>query len=170
MQRSVFRSLHRLALLGLVIACLWITGCVPSVGWLPDSSGIVYTAGKDFNQLILYDLKKGEPQVLVADTGAGTLWPAVSPDGKRIAVAKVIIEPKQKQTRLQVIIYDRQGKEVQRSKTLDWLTLDQDCRWGRTRRIYAPTPNSSGRLAPTATASSSIPLGTRESMMSSPGR
>jgi hypothetical protein len=125
MQRRATLLLRPLALLAVMAAGLTSAGCVPTTSWLPDSSGVVYTAGKDFNQLAVYDFKKGEQRVLVADTGAPTLAPAVSPDGKRVAVAKLIVEPKQKQTRLQVVIYDLQGKEVRRSKVLDWLTLEE---------------------------------------------
>src|SRR5262249_28274483 len=90
--------------------------------------GIVYCAGQDFNQLVVYDFQKGQKQVLVADTGAVTVWPAVSPDGQRIAVAKWVPTPGLKLTHLQVIVYDRKGKQVHRSKLLDWLTVDSRAR------------------------------------------
>src|SRR5262245_22533350 len=61
------------------------SGCVNGVGWLPDSSGFVYAT--DRQQLVLFDLKTKSSEVLVANTGTNTYWPAVSPDGKRIAVA-----------------------------------------------------------------------------------
>jgi hypothetical protein len=98
-------------------------GCIPGVGWLPDSSGFVFTAGPTNTRLVHYDLAKGRQEVLVEDTGAGTLWPAVSPDGKRIAVARWAVTKGQKQTSLQVIIYSRAGKELSRSKMLDWIVL-----------------------------------------------
>ena len=87
------------------------SGCVPGVGWLPDSSGIIYTGGKKYERLLHYDLAEGKPKVLVADTGAPTLWPAISPDGQKIAVAKVSLEGKDRAT-VQVILYGRDGKEL----------------------------------------------------------
>jgi hypothetical protein len=111
--------------LALVGAALGISGCVPGAAWLPDSSGFVYT-GRKGSALFHFDVKKGEQRVLVADTGAPTLWPAVSPDGQRIAVAKLIVKPGQKQTQLQVAVYDRSGKELERSKALDYIVLDRE--------------------------------------------
>ncbi len=53
------------------------SGCYPGIAWLPDSSGFVYTGGKDERQLLLYDLKTKASRVVVADVG-GPAWPAVS--------------------------------------------------------------------------------------------
>jgi hypothetical protein len=96
------------------------SGCVPGVGWLPDSSGIIYTGGKKYDRLIHYDLAGGKEKVLVADTGAPTMWPAVSPDGQKIAVARVSFEGKDRAT-VQVILYSRDGKELKRSKVFNWV-------------------------------------------------
>ena len=49
-------------LLGLLPALL-LTGCVPGVGWMPDSSGFVYTAGPKGDQLRFFDLKSGQARV-----------------------------------------------------------------------------------------------------------
>src|SRR5262249_17073923 len=57
-------------------AALLAAGCVPNVCWLPDSSGFVFTGGKEFRQLLLYDVKAKKVRILVDDTGAKTLWPA----------------------------------------------------------------------------------------------
>jgi hypothetical protein len=92
------------------------SGCVPGAAWLPDSSGLIYTGGKNYDRLIHYDLAKGEQKILVADTGAPTFWPAVSPDGKRIAVAKAEAAGKDKPVTVQVILYSLDGKEQKRSK------------------------------------------------------
>jgi hypothetical protein len=117
---------RRLVAIGLLaVGALGNSGCVPGVAWLPDSSGFVYTSGKQFTRLMLYDVGKRQPQVLVADTGAGTLRPALSPDGQRIAVGKLILTPGQKEVRLQVILYSRGGKEISRSKQFDWAQLKQ---------------------------------------------
>jgi hypothetical protein len=114
-----------LAAILLLVAALSSTGCVPGVAWLPDSSGFIYTSGEHFTRLVHYDLAKGQHQVLVEDTGAGTLWPALSPDGQRIAVARLIPTKGQKQTQLQVILYSRAGKELSRSKVFDWIDLKE---------------------------------------------
>ena len=95
---------------GLALAAgLASAGCVPGVGWLPDSSGIIYTGGKKYDRLLHYDLAEGKPKVLVADTGAPTMWPAISPDGRKIAVAKVGID----------------GKELKRSKVFPWVETNK---------------------------------------------
>jgi hypothetical protein len=119
-------SLRRLltALLFL-LGALSSTGCVPGVAWLPDSSGFIYTSGEHFTRLVHYDVAKGQEHVLVEDTGAGTLWPALSPDGQRIAVAKLTLTQGQKPTKLQVILYSRAGKELNRSKVFDWMELEK---------------------------------------------
>jgi dipeptidyl aminopeptidase/acylaminoacyl peptidase len=91
------------------------TGCFPGITWLPDSSGFVFTAGKDGEcALMQFDLTKGTPRKLVADTKSSTLLPAASPDGKLLAVARVVHEKKKLYT-LQVFIYDLTGKVTQRS-------------------------------------------------------
>jgi dipeptidyl aminopeptidase/acylaminoacyl peptidase len=87
-------------------------GCLPNATWLPDSSGFVYTGGKNKDALFLYDLGKKAARTLV-EKGAGPAWPAVSPDGKRIAVA--LRHDDGTDVTLEVIVFDRDGKELQRS-------------------------------------------------------
>jgi hypothetical protein len=123
MHRGHAPRLRPLAAIPLFLLALASTGCIPGVGWLPDSSGFVFTAGAKNTRLVHYDLVRGRAEVLVEDTGAGTLWPAVSPDGKRIAVAKLALKQGQPQTTLQVVLYSRTGKELSRSKVFDWLPL-----------------------------------------------
>jgi hypothetical protein len=120
-------SLRRRLLVALLflLGTLSSSGCVPGVAWLPDSSGFIYTSGEHFTKLVHYDVAKGEQHVLVEDTGAGTLWPALSPDGQRIAVAKLTLTKGQKTTKLQVILYSRAGKELERSKVFDWVELEK---------------------------------------------
>jgi hypothetical protein len=90
------------------------TGCVDGITWLPDSSGFIYTE-QDGARLVHFDLAKGTPRTLVADTKCHTLWPAVSPDGKRIAVAQVLQEQNKPET-LQVFFYGLDGAILERSK------------------------------------------------------
>ena len=73
----------RVVLAGVILAS---AGCVPGAAWLPDSSGLVYTSQK--GELRLFDVAAGKVQV-VAKTDTQTIWPAVSPDGQRFAVARV---------------------------------------------------------------------------------
>src|SRR5262249_41593719 len=94
------RTFGAIILALLLVTC---TGCVEGITWLPDSSGFVYTE-EDGQRLMHFDLAKGTARTLVADTKCETLWPAVSPDGKRIALAQVLQENNKPET-LQVFIY-----------------------------------------------------------------
>ena len=96
-------------------------GCLPNATWLPDSSGFVYTGGKDKDTLYLYDLAKKAPSVLV-EKDAGPAWPAVSPDGKRIAVALRTADGQA--VSLEVIVFDREGKELERTK-MNWTSAHE---------------------------------------------
>src|SRR6516164_6830972 len=90
MPKSMHFFFKRLA--GLIFSSfvLLTAGCVPlGMVWLPDSSGFIYPAGKERQQLFFYDAATQKHRLLVADTGAATIIPAVSPDGKQIAVARV---------------------------------------------------------------------------------
>jgi hypothetical protein len=105
---------------GLVLFLLLIAGCDlkhDSVTWLPDSSGFVYTAGKG-TQLHLYDVGKRASRSLVAGLDGRTPCPAVSPDGRQIAVACVRV--KGNAGTIQVLRYDLTGKEQHRSRVLSW--------------------------------------------------
>jgi hypothetical protein len=110
---------RRLLWLSLLIV---IPGCVNGVGWLPDSSGFVFTT--DRGQLVLYDIATTTARVLVEDTKSNTYWPAVSPDGAKIAVARLRFDDR-RQSHLQVVVYDRKGKVLNESKSLSWGSSDQ---------------------------------------------
>ena len=106
-----------------LIAVLTLPGCVPTT-WLPDSSGFVYVKpikGKmPFDpptgaQLIHFDLQKKAGLVVVQDIGIGTMWPAISPDGKGIAIARFKGEAGKAKT-VQVAVFDFQGKLAKESK------------------------------------------------------
>jgi len=93
------------------IAC---AGCFPQITWLPDSSGFIYTVCVDGQRLMHFDLATKKQHILVADTQCQTLRPAVSPDGKRIAVARITHAEKKPDT-WQVLLYDLAGKLVRSS-------------------------------------------------------
>ena len=115
----------------IVLASIASAGCVPTVAWLPDSGGIIYTTtdwpgldgGRSMpkelqGRLIHYDLKTKSTRI-IAKAETNTIQPALSPNGKQIAVARVNLE-KDKQPTLQVVVYDLEGKEIQHSKLFDW--------------------------------------------------
>jgi hypothetical protein len=101
----------------LTISLLACTGCVPSIAWLPDSSGFIYTSGDC--QVLHYDIAQRSKRVVVADTATKTIWPAVSPDGKRIAVARHLANRDTPDV-VEVVVYDLQGKVLQRSQAFPW--------------------------------------------------
>ncbi|HVS36527.1 MAG TPA: hypothetical protein VMS17_13265 [Gemmataceae bacterium] len=110
----------RFVLTAVLMSCC--AGCLPNATWLPDSSGFVYTGGKNKDTLYLYNLEKKASRVLV-EKGAGPAWPAVSPNGKRIAVALRGTERVGKSLYhafLEVVVFDRDGKELQRSEKMKW--------------------------------------------------
>jgi hypothetical protein len=111
----------RRILAGLLLAVALLTaGCIPAgMVWLPDSSGFIYPSGKNLDSISFYDVAKREHRVLVKDTGATTLFPAFSPDGKRIAVARLRCGGNQAGI-AQVVIYDWEGKELHRSPEINW--------------------------------------------------
>ncbi|HYV39112.1 MAG TPA: hypothetical protein VE988_25725 [Gemmataceae bacterium] len=123
MQRKL-RSLF--VMLTFAVAALVLPGCVPTT-WLPDSSGFVYvrpTKAKNAGdppsgELLHYDLKTKTARVVVKYIGQGTMWPAVSGDGKRIAVSKFKVG-NDKAKSVQFVIYDMQGKQVKQSKEFVW--------------------------------------------------
>lgn len=108
--------------LAVAAVCLALSGCVPTV-WLPDSSGFVYAKPvknlSDKTQLVHYDLKKKAGKVITNDCPGTTMWPAVAPDGKRVAVAEIKGELGKDKT-LQITIYDFDGKRKGQSKELPW--------------------------------------------------
>src|SRR2546423_114378 len=75
----------RLGYLALAAPLLLLAGCVP-VLWLPDSSGFLYVSKK--GAAVLYDVASGKKKVVLEKLPGDTMWPALSPDGKKFAVAK----------------------------------------------------------------------------------
>lgn len=98
------------------LALLFLTGCYPRLVWLPDSSGIVYTAGPRGNLLFVHDLSRGKP--LVKELSGRVNVPAVSPDGRLLAVATLTAH--QSGSRVRILALDRDGREVHRSDELPW--------------------------------------------------
>jgi hypothetical protein len=121
------RLLYRCVVAVFLTACSTAaSGCIP-VTWLPDSSGFVYVkrhpakGPKDLPaiQLLHFDLKKNTSRVVVDRVVSNTNWPAVSPDGKRLAVARFARGVKEGWT-VQVVIYDLGGKQLHESKRFEW--------------------------------------------------
>src|SRR5207302_9158857 len=57
--------------------------------------------------------------------GNGTMSPAISPDGKRIAVASLKGEPMQAKT-IQLTLYGFDGKKLHQSKEFAWSPAKKD--------------------------------------------
>ncbi len=113
-------TLQRTQFVLVLILAAMSAGCgVAGVAWLPDSSGFVFPTGENNEQLSLFDLSSRKEQVLVKKTESSTVWPAVSPDGKQVATARVVRE-KGVPEKMQIIIYDLKGKEQHRSPELVW--------------------------------------------------
>jgi hypothetical protein len=89
-RESVGRRCYRSAAWVVMAACLLSAGCVPGVGHLPDSSGFVY-ADRDGSRLLRFDFTAGKASVVVEDTRGRSSWPAVSPDGKTVAVGRRLL-------------------------------------------------------------------------------
>jgi len=118
----VIRTRLRLIISACAIASviIGVAGCFPKgVVWLPDSTEVIFTENEGA-RLVRYDLVKKARKVIVEDTKTKTSWPAISADGKKIAVARIeTFREKGSATeteRTQVIIYDLLGRELQRSR------------------------------------------------------
>jgi hypothetical protein len=109
-----------------ILACFALTGCVPNVVWLPDSSGFVFTepagfhCGEQQKRLVKYDIAKKQRAIIVDNLkSAVTTWPAISPNGTEVAVASITWDGDQ--TKLQLIFYGLTGKELRSSRKYDWV-------------------------------------------------
>src|SRR4051794_4236208 len=85
-----------------VLTCLGLSivaGCdaPDGVTWLPDSSGFLFVVNNserdDGEDLHFFDVASGTRRVLIAKTGTRTMRPAVSADGKLIALARLEEHP-----------------------------------------------------------------------------
>jgi hypothetical protein len=97
-------------LLLLCVAIVLMTGCLPD--WLPNSRHVVLIRGD--GKVVLFDVKDQSQKVL-GDAGksGGAIKPAVSPDGKQIAVCRMAqIVQQQGQIEFQIVIYNLDGKEI----------------------------------------------------------
>ena len=115
----------RMLLLGL--ASVLLTGCsTPDVIlWTPDSSSIIYS--DDAGRLIRYDLTRKARKIIVADTKTDTPWPAISKDGKKLAVANITTSEvkgsREAKHKLQLIFYDSlSGEKLSETKVHEYTT------------------------------------------------
>jgi len=133
--------MRRKTALLLLVVLLVCSGCIPSITWLPDSSGFVYTAGRHGEQLMYFNLAKKEPQTLVEDTKCETLRPAVSPDGKRIALAK-ITHVRNEPDQWQILVFDLMGELVQSSRVFSEKGFVKDeIRFEQMVEVFWSSPN-----------------------------
>lgn len=134
----------RKAPLAALVTAFFVAGCFDSgITWLPDSSGFVYTdfAEPSLRRILHYDLATRKVRVVVEDTKAPTFWPAVSPDGKQIAVARVCYawnDSGASQHTMQIIRYDLNGKALHRSPEFPWHTMGLDPKDGITSLFWSP--------------------------------
>ena len=92
-------------------------GCVLGVGWLPDSSGFVFTTPK--GHLVAYDIATKKQRIVLQDPAAATTcWPAVSPSGKKVALVHLQGVAQKNEATLQFVLCDLQGKVEFRSDKL----------------------------------------------------
>lgn len=108
--------MRRWSALLLMLLC-GVPGCVLGVGWLPDSSGFVFTTPQ--GDLVAYDYAKKKQRVILNDKAAATTaWPAVHPDGKKVALVHLGGQDDKNKAVLQIMVCDLQGKIEFRSDPL----------------------------------------------------
>ena len=107
------------------------SGCLPdAVVWTPDGKSLVYTEDRG-TRVVRYDLTAKERHVLEENTNSQTTWPAVSPDGKLIAVARAVRDGEEPGT-MEIVLLDMEGQEVKSSKEFPWLPADKTAKGKRT--------------------------------------
>jgi hypothetical protein len=106
-------------------------GCLPdAVVWTPDGKSLVWTEDRG-TRVVLYDLAHKERHVVEDNTNSQTTWPAVSPDGKLIAVARAVRDGVEPAT-MEIALLNRDGDEVKTSKEFPWLPADKNAKGKRT--------------------------------------
>jgi hypothetical protein len=127
----------------MLVGLALLAGCEGPGGgvtWLPDSSGFVVTGpgasglepehkgrhAKGYS-LHLFDVVSKTNMTVLADSGTCTVCPAVSPDGKLIALGRLEVYA-HKPAMLHLIFVDRKGNEQKRSPPF----------------LVCPTPDSVG--------------------------
>ncbi len=116
----------RTSLKCLAVVCVaWvIAGCqVPREGaWLPDSSGFLFT--DEDGSVLRFDVATGERQTVVAQSPTRTRILAVDPSGKRFALVRAV--PQGTGDLVEVLFYDLQGKQVQKTEPVFWAAEDSN--------------------------------------------
>lgn len=104
------------------VLVLSLQGCVLGVAWLPDSSGFIFTTPK--GDLVAYDYAARKQHILFRDEAAATTaWPAISPDGKKIALAH-LASPDGKEARIQIVVCTPKGVIEIRTENYKWAALN----------------------------------------------
>jgi hypothetical protein len=107
------------------------TGCLPdAVVWTPDGKSLLWTEDRG-TRVVLYELASKERHVVEDNTDSQTTWPAISPDGKLIAVARAVRDGDQEAT-LQIVLLNRDGDEVKTSDEFPWQPADPKAKGKRT--------------------------------------
>lgn len=118
--RSFHMNSQRMLITAVVLLLLvGTTGCITGITWLPDSSGFIYMKGdsNDRPELVHFDLVTKKQRTIVTDEKIKDwCWPAISPDGKSVAVARLLGHDKDKGHTLQILLHDLNGKTKKQSK------------------------------------------------------
>lgn len=100
----------------------FVPGCVLGVAWLPDSSGFIFTTPK--GHLLAYDFATKKHRIILEDKAATTTcWPALSPDGKKVALVHLGGHDDKDEAVLQVVVCNLKGKIEYRSDQIQFATL-----------------------------------------------
>ncbi len=140
----------------ILVGFIGISGCDKDVVvWLPDSSGFVFidkrTKEGSGGRLIHFDLKKNATRIVYENAQLSCLMPAISPDGKIIALARLekttVAGSRTVAMKLQVVLIDFNGREVKKSivrdevQVLDEAATESNTRLSRANLYWGGHPD-----------------------------